>query len=474
MLKANSTKKNIIFSLVLQITNFVFPILMSAYLSRSIGAEGTGINAYTSSIVHYFVLFGSLGINLYGTREVAYCRDNREQLDKKISLLINVRFYSTLISLLIYIPYALFIAKYNVCALLQILYLVGNFFDISWAYDGRDRFDIKVKALLFCRFVNLIGVFIFVQQRGDVWKYVLIYSSTTLLSNLVIFLLLCKEICFVKCKSSELKKELISCLKLFVPQIAMEIYVVLDKTVLGLFCPIEVVGYYTYAESIVKVPIALISTLSSVLLPKMSNAYQKGDLEGVSKALRNSLDIVSIIGFEAMLGIILISDKMIPWLFGDEFIPSILAIKVLSPIIMFISFTHMIGYQYLLPIDHTKEFTRSVILGAGINLIGNFVFVPLLSMLGACISTCLAEGAVLIYQLIISRKALVDFRKVNILIDFCVALFIFILVYLLTYSMEAKIITTLLQILFFVIAFVMLSLLVNRKRVFAVLDVLKK
>ena len=64
----NSIIKNYIYNLLYQILVIILPIITTPYLARTIGPEGTGIYSYTISIVTYFILFGSLGIALYGQR----------------------------------------------------------------------------------------------------------------------------------------------------------------------------------------------------------------------------------------------------------------------------------------------------------------------------------------------------------------------------------------------------------------------
>ena len=67
-----SITKNYIYNLSYQILVLILPIITTPYISRILGAENIGIYSYTLSISAYFILFGSLGIALYGKREIAY------------------------------------------------------------------------------------------------------------------------------------------------------------------------------------------------------------------------------------------------------------------------------------------------------------------------------------------------------------------------------------------------------------------
>lgn len=52
-----SIKKNYMYSMAYQVLIMVLPLITAPYLSRVVGAEGTGIYSYTYSIAQYFVYF---------------------------------------------------------------------------------------------------------------------------------------------------------------------------------------------------------------------------------------------------------------------------------------------------------------------------------------------------------------------------------------------------------------------------------
>ena len=85
---------------------------------------------------------------------------------------------------------------------------------------------------------------------------------------------------------------------LFLPQLATEVYVVLDKTMLGLLASdISQVGYYTQASKIVKLCLAIITSLGTVMLPAMSFAFSKGDEQLIKNSVQSAFRFVFMIGF---------------------------------------------------------------------------------------------------------------------------------------------------------------------------------
>lgn len=104
---SKSITKNYIYNLAYQILIIILPIITTPYLARTLGSEGTGISSYTTSIATYFVLFGSLGIAMYGQREIAFAQNDIEKRSKVFFELLILRFATMLISMLLfYFTYA--------------------------------------------------------------------------------------------------------------------------------------------------------------------------------------------------------------------------------------------------------------------------------------------------------------------------------------------------------------------------------
>ena len=55
-----SIKKNILYSSVLTVSNFLFPLLVYPYISRVLGATNIGICNFVDSIINYFILFSMM------------------------------------------------------------------------------------------------------------------------------------------------------------------------------------------------------------------------------------------------------------------------------------------------------------------------------------------------------------------------------------------------------------------------------
>lgn len=78
----NIVVKNYLYNLTYQILVINVLLITTPYVSRALGAKGIGVFSYTNSIVQCFILFGCIGLNLYGQREIAYTQHEKEKRDK--------------------------------------------------------------------------------------------------------------------------------------------------------------------------------------------------------------------------------------------------------------------------------------------------------------------------------------------------------------------------------------------------------
>lgn len=121
-----SVVKNYMYNLAYQILILILPVLTTPYISRVLGAENIGIYSYTLSISSYFILFGSLGIVLYGQREIAYNQEDRKKCTITFWEIFLLRMITMTISLLIF--YFTFVKgnQYQVYYKILILEIIGN------------------------------------------------------------------------------------------------------------------------------------------------------------------------------------------------------------------------------------------------------------------------------------------------------------------------------------------------------------
>jgi O-antigen/teichoic acid export membrane protein len=399
-------KKNFIYSVGYQILNIILPIITAPYLSRIVGATNLGIYSFTHSVASYFVLIAMLGLNNYGNRAIAAIRDNRLKTSKTFWEIYCVQVVSTIIIIISYGVYLNYFAINTTISTIWFLFVLSALFDINWFYFGIEQFKLTVTRNIIIKIISVILIFILVKTKEDLWKYTLIMSVGTLTSQLILWFYLRRYINLVKISLSEIIKHIKPLFILFIPVIAVSIYTIMDKIMIGLLSTMTENGYYENAQKIMIFPTGIITALGVVMLPQISNLVSKGEVSKIKNYISNSMMFTTITSIAIAFGLAGIAPVFAPVFFGTEFIPSGNVMTILSITVVVIAWANVIRTQYLIPHFKDKVYVISVIIGAFINLMFNVFLIPGYGAVGAAIGTVFAEISVAIYQTWAVRKEL--------------------------------------------------------------------
>ena len=398
--------RNYLYNVGYQVLAIIVPLITSAYVSRVLRPEGVGANAFTNSIIQYFILFASMGIGYYGNRQIAYVRDNRTKMAKTFWEIQIVKTIMILVSFIAFEIFLIFYARQFNYMVAQSINLVALAFDISWFYEGVENFKVTVLKNSIVKIVSMIAIFLFIKGPNDVTLYIAVLALSTLLGNLTLWPDIYRDLPKVKIKSLNPWIHFLPMAELFIPQIAIQVYVQLNKTMLGVMVSETSAGFYQYSDGLVKVTLALITATGTVMLPHVANAFSHGNMNKVNEMLYKSFDFVSSLAYPMMLGLAAIALTLAPKYYGPGYGPVGKAMMIESFVILMIGWSNVLGVQYLVPIHKQKEFTASVTLGAIVNILLNIPLIKLWGLDGAMIATCVSEFSVTAYQLFTVRHLL--------------------------------------------------------------------
>ena len=394
-----SVKKNFLLSSAYQVLNIITPIVTTPLLSRTIGAEGNGIFSYTQSIANYFVLFAILGMSSYGVRTIAECGTNRNKRSVAFWNAFGMNCVTGGAVVLLYAVYVFaFGGVYTPYYVFWGLWVVASVLDVSWLFFGMQDFFMPTVRNFITKFCSVACILFFVRDSCDVWVYVVAIAGASFANSLIVWPFVGRCVDKVKptwvCMRRHLKPNLV----LFVPVVAVSFYTILDKIMLGSIASLAEVGYFDYAEKISKMPLAVITALGTAVLPKMTEVVASGNLSHGKRLVSTTMWFMLACAFALCFGIIGIAPMLCPVFFGEGFGECSSLMCVISLVIPIICVTNVIGNQFLLPCHRDYEYTASLLVGAGFNVIANLLLIPRFASMGAAIATVISEAAVLVVQ----------------------------------------------------------------------------
>lgn len=402
-----SIKSNYIFNTANRIVKILVAIVTVPYVSRVLGSSNIGIYSYTYTIASYFALFIMLGLDNYGNREIAKSKKDA----KLLSVVFSEIYYMQLaIGIIVFVAFSVFAftnsGEYATYLEIQCVYLFSVLIDINWALYGLEEFKFTSIRNCIINVIGLVLIIVLVRDTDSLVIYTVLLSALAIFNNVTGWLCLKRRIRLVKCSVRGIVRHVRPNLVLFIPVLAVSIYKMMDKIMMGGMCSIDQVGFYESAEKVIQIPTLLVSSLGTVMLPRMTSLYSDGNEAEANRYIVKSIDAAMIVASSLCFGIMGVSREFVPLFYGDGFELCADLYLILLPCCLFLSFSNVIRTQYLIPKGKDKLFVVSVSSGAIINLISNLILIPKLGAIGAAYGTLIAEASVCIIQSYGIRKEL--------------------------------------------------------------------
>lgn len=387
-----------------QIIAIVLPFITVPYISRVLGSEAVGINSYTNAIVGYFVLIANIGITVYGNRTISYTRDSVEERSKKFWEIIIIKLIMGTISISLLFIFINFYGRYSEYLFWQSIQILAAVVDISWLFTGIEDFKKTVTRNIVVKIISAILILLLVKKQSDLTLYILIISGATLIGNLTLWSYVGKLIVPIKQSDLSLKEHMGPIFVLFIPQLASQLFMSINKLLLGNFSSISQTGYFDNADKIIRILLTAINAVGTVVFPRLANSFKNGKQEEVNRYLKLTFDAVNFISMPVVCGVILISEPFSRLYFGKEFIGINAVISLLVIELVFMGWSSVIGNQYLVATNRTRGLTISVFTATVVLVLSSILFLPKFGALGAAATSVLGEFVIAIVQLFYVRN----------------------------------------------------------------------
>jgi len=396
--------KNYAYNLSYQLLVIILPIITTPYVTRVFSSTDLGTYGYFNSIVTYFILLATLGVANYGTKEIS---GHRKDIRKNFWGIYTLQFGATILSICLYILLCLSLSfMQNPVAYILGLSLVSKGMDISWLFQGLEDFRKITVRNITVKLVGVISIFLFVKSANDLYLYVFLLTIFELLGQFSMWLPAREFIGKPHFDWSYAKQHLKPVVLLFLPQIAISLYVTLDRTMLGALASTKDVGIYDQALKLVNILLTLVTSLGSVMLPRVANLLSTGDHKAVNKMHQMSFLIYNLVIFPIIAGMLIVNDDFVQFFLGQDFQDAKYAIAIMIFRMFFIGWTNIMGIQILIPHNKNKEFMISTTIPAIVSVGLNLLLLPKLGYIGAAIVSVLTEALVWAIQLYFTRNYL--------------------------------------------------------------------
>lgn len=380
---------------VLQISNYVIPLITFPYLVRVLGPTNFGLANFAFAFLVYFNTVIEFGFNFSSTREIAQLKGDKNKINQlfnltffsKIVLLIPISIlYFTLISI---IP---FFSENFLIYTIAFFSIIGNLLFPVWFFQGIEKMYYITIFNIFFRIIGVVFIFLFVIEEKDLITYLLITSGVLVLTGAfsIYFLLQQKLVDLAIPKFASIKQHLSEGFNLFSSQYLIMLYTTSNTFILGLISGNTAVGFFTGADKIRSAVQNIGGIAGQTIFPHISNLFRESKVSTI-KFLKKYLIVIGIPAFLLSTFLFLFSEELILLILGEQYLSSVQILKWLAflPFIIFLS--NVFGIQFMLGQGFDSEFRKIIFIGAVLNLILLIILVPLYGAEGTAASMLFTE-----------------------------------------------------------------------------------
>ncbi|WKZ70630.1 MAG: flippase [Melioribacteraceae bacterium] len=395
---------------ILQISNYVIPLITFPYLVRVLGPTNFGLANFAFAFLVYFNTVIEFGFNFSSTREIAQLKDDKN----KINQLFNLTFFSKIILLIpisilyfILISIIPFFSENYLIYTIAFLSIIGNLLFPVWFFQGIEKMYYITIFNIFFRIIGVVFIFLFVIEEKDLITYLLITSGVLVLTGAfsIYFLLQQKLVDLAIPKFASIKQHLSEGFNLFSSQYLIMLYTTSNTFILGLISGNTAVGFFTGADKIRSAVQNIGGIAGQTIFPHISNLFRESKVSTI-KFLKKYLIVIGIPAFLLSTFLFLFSEELILLILGEQYLSSVQILKWLAylPFIIFLS--NVFGIQFMLGQGFDSEFRKIIFIGAILNLLLLINFVPRYGAEGTAASMLITEIAItlLTFAFVIRHK----------------------------------------------------------------------
>ncbi|MEI6679462.1 MAG: flippase [Mariniphaga sp.] len=402
-------KKNFSYLFLLQNVNYIVPLLLLPYLTRTLGAANFGKISFAQAFITYFLLLTDFGFNTSSTQEIVRVRNDKAALSKVFWSTTITKLLFAIVGLGIFAVLLLLIPKLQQMSLLLIIAFTGVVSTILfpvWLFQGLEKMSHIAWFNVIPRILVLIITLLFVHQQSDYVLALLIQTAGVLLSAIACTILIFNQkiVHFYSPCLSDIRSTITEGWHIFASGVATNIYTTTNTVVLGFFANDMAVGVFSASEKIIRAIIAIFSSVSQVTFPRINSYFHESKERALifgNKILRITAGTTFITG----ILLLLLAPFIVKLLFGLPQFDETIVILRISSFIPFFAICNGILAVNLLITFGLKHYLVKIV-GAG-GIFSLLMIVP-------AVLTYQARGVAvvaLLTEVLISILLLYVFRK---------------------------------------------------------------
>ena len=393
--KTPRLRDNIMALGVVQLSNYIIPLVTLPYLTRVLGPEAYGKVAFAQVLMAYFILLTDYGFSWSATRKISAHRGERAYISRVFvgtwtAQWLLVFGAAALATVIVWASARLRPDAWMYAAAFTVV--LGNALFPIWFLQGLERLKVVAGLQLFTRLLALIPIFMFVKEPADAVYVPAIQGGGVMLGGFL-------ALGWIKQKKlldwhwggwRAAMQELAEGLPLFGSRISISLYTILIPLTLGWIAGPVALAHYNLADKIRTAAQSLLGPLSQALYPRMTHLFMT-DNSAAFHLLKRSLLAVLVIAGSASALLWIFAEPLAVLLGGEAFRPASAALRWLALLPLLIGLSNVFGVQVMLPNSMNRPFNIILTAAGGFSILLIWPLIQQMQAVGAAQTMLIVE-----------------------------------------------------------------------------------
>lgn len=365
---------------ILQISQYIFPLITFPYITRVLEPEKFGLVHFAYLFIAYFNTIIEFGFNISATQKVAIHKSNSRMVSKIFWEVFYIKMFLFIVSSILFL---LILYSFDTFASFKELYIyayfsvIGTILFPQWFFMGIEKMHYIILFNFPFKVLYTISVFVFVLSSND-WKTLVVLNTITMtLIGITgfVFTYIKFRISFCSLNFNDLIKIIYESSKIFVSTFSISFYSSNNIFLLGLFTDTKILGLFVVADKIRLIMQVIPHSISESFFPFISNLFDLSRTKGIKKIKIYTI-LVTIISLLIAIFGYFNAELIIKMLVGEKFLDAVIYLKILTWVPLIVALRDTLGKHIMLNIGMKNEYARVYILALILSLLLTFIFVP--------------------------------------------------------------------------------------------------
>ena len=380
--------QNFAYLSLLQVAGYIFPLITMPYLAKVIGVDGFGKIAFAAAVMIWLQTIADWGFNFTATRDVAQNREDRRKVSEIFSSVLWARIVLMLISAAILFLLVVFIPLFKKNAdvlFVSFLMIPGHILFPDWLFQAMERMKYITILNVASKLLFTIAVFVFIKEKSDYILQPLLTSFGFLFSGIIAFyyILIKWKIKLYKPSLNSIWDTIRKSTDVFLNNLLPTLYNSFSTVLLGIFGGVVANGIFDAGKKFIMIAQQFMTMLSRAFFPFLSRKIEKHHVY-------TRINIILSLTFSTFL--FLFAPIIINTFFTDEFLDSIIVLRIMSFSIFFMSLNNIYGTNYMIIKGYERELRNITLIVSVLGFALSFPLIYYWGYIGAAITVTLTRG----------------------------------------------------------------------------------